>query len=184
MADDLTTVAPTQRYFPYEGIPIDPAIPVPLGEVQCVNSNFTIPAPGAGNNQALDINCPLDKGWAYVLLECFASIAVGGTNTWEVGLNTIWRDGETTNTMWIAVPMISEGIIEESGAEVITYYPPVIPDTVMRPNTPDDGAFFKAKAYNATINGGAATGRFYARFLRFGIQQAQHYGINFPIPVR
>lgn len=179
----------TPRYFPYSGLS-DPARDlshVPSGEVRFFATSESIPAPGVGNNNQLIVICQCPLNSAYVLIDLSLRIsAVSGDVEFDDQMTALLADtGEAaTRTYAIPIPFDSAGQAANQALEMKIYTAPVIPQVVVVPGSPSAAANLTIGAYNTTVDGDAHVMTFFARFLRYGIEQAHHYAVSTPQPVR
>lgn len=185
----VTTQAPLQRYFPFTGASdLERArTEIPMREVRCISPRVnTIPTTGVGDNQQLDVDIILDRNYAYVLSDLFLRISAdtGDTNNWGAVVNASWRDAFTGAMVFIPMEMVSEGIAIVRDKQHRVYSITRNPQIVMIPNRADANPYLEIGAYNSTSNDVEYTTGFFARFMQYGIEQAHHYAVSTPTPVR
>ncbi len=192
MAEITTSLTAIARPKAFTGFPdnMSNLTPIPKREIVFTVTDGAIAAAGALDNQALLVTCLLDVGYAYAFLEQSLSIRLdaAASNTWAddgTGFLTDANGGGANRTF-----LLPFGIHSNAPARSILnsldeqqYKPTFVATQLMRGNGGDQ-ASLKVAVKNGTNNAGAATCMFYARFLQYTIEQANHYAISMAQLVR
>lgn len=191
MAATVTTIAPPPLLFSYTGLPAgDLRLNLPRAEVHFggpqLSANVTVA--GAGDDQRIDITCTLPLGYAYVLRELHLSMVNDDAADWEDNGFTTWQNSTTEADRSTFVPMgihsTGGGANGPAGFRVKnwTLVDPI--RQVVKPAVGNQGLEFFLSLQNPVIDGAAGFVHFMIRFLQYDIEQAHHYAVNNPIPVR
>lgn len=188
MALTTTTVNPTLEPFPYAGMPERQRgqTPIPSREMRCYTRDKSITAGGAGNEQRLVVQLDLPPNYAYVLVDLSCMLGLAGSINWDAVIQGYLQDGLTTVKSRIPMELFSHGITEytAAGSERRVWIPEDIPRATLIPSVAGEQVRLHLETINSTQNDGAASFTFYARFLEFTIEQAHHWQVNTPEPVR
>jgi len=191
----LTEFSPSPERFSFIGLPPGynqdaSAIPIPAAQISFRVYGGTIAAAAGAADQSFRIHCLLREGYAYILNDVSmyltdaeaGDIADWGTKVTAYTSNV--ADGETGESPWLAgVPMEGINVINGSTALGAGIYTPArIPQNIIIPNSAN--AELHLNMFNAQTDGGPITLYLLATFLEFSIQQAHHWAINTPWPVR
>ncbi len=157
---------------------------IPRGELSFSVKNGPITLSGVGDTQALDINCTLPPGFAYVL-EDMSIFNLGGVDADAWGnfgecriINTPPRGAWNQ-----AFDLRSPGEYFQSGTTTAkSFFIPYNP--FQKLIIPQGTCNLFTSLFNDTTNQSAMTFSYLARFWIFDIEQALHQPVNWPIPVR
>lgn len=192
MATITTSLTPSPRFFPYQGIsdPNRDQSVVPRGELVFSGQREAITDGGVGNDQLLAINCQLPQNFSYVLTDVGLTIEmvdVGDTCLWDETVQLTALDAQTVANRFLTTPYpgISTGNFLElegaAGRQVYAFNS--LPRFVILPPAGDNASVL-ISAGNPTLNDNSSTATFLVRVLMYDISQAYHYEVNTPIPVR
>lgn len=190
MAIDTTTLTPSQIPFWYSGIPAitRQSSPVPIGEIRLAALGQTIPNPGAGDNQRLEVAASLPANYTYVLTDVMLRILrnTAGTNQWGQSVECLWRNAASGQTTESAIELFNRNVIQVGGTNVPEriYTADKLPSYVTPPASMGDQVSMFLDVVNQTANDGAYTVHFFARVLCFSMLQASNYGANAPLYIR
>lgn len=188
MATTATIFAPTPRFFPYAGIDDNQkAITgIPRGEIAFSIIAGAVTVAAAAEFQSIAVTCLPPPSYAYVVREIFASYSADDADDWSgCGLGNL-SDAEAAgarlNTM--IYEMFANGAIDLETVFLRNWTPQQLPKQVVYPTVPNGSIFSQNTFANPVADGSAGTFTFNARFLQFDIAQANHYAVNYPLPVR
>jgi len=188
MATTATIVSPEATPFPYRGMPdiVGQATGVPRGEISFSEPDGDITVAAAAEFQRLDVRCCLPIGYAYVFREMHLSLSGADSNDWSLFGHGTFGDAETAgireNSMLFE--FASRGVIPIETNPRITYSYVNLPKQVVLPVSNAEGPIAILSIINPVADGTLMKFIFSARFLQFDIEQANHYAVNSPLPVR
>lgn len=186
MATTATVIDPAPLQFPFIGIGVPAAqlaTPIPSAEVSFVVNAEAVTVAAAGEDQSLQIRCFLERSFCWVLAECSMRITNADANEWDP--EGIVNYSDSTQASLVAIPLVlnSLNVIGLSASKVRNYQINNLPTKVIVPAS-TDSARLSVFLRNTTIDGAAGTVEFYARFLRYDRNQAQHWYVNTPQYIR
>lgn len=189
MAIVQTTVNIDPVIFGFSGLGgmIQPQTEVPRGEVVYSTTNEAVTV-GTGDGQFLEIICNLPRNFAYVLMEIHLGITGVGVDDWDEVALAALVDTKTPNGRSFNLQM--QGTSNGLGHRL-----PGSNFSFRRLYTFEDYAKVLVQGSAARLNVDLANDglgdldqvaafEFYARFLMYDIDQAHHYQVNTPTPVR
>lgn len=188
MAIVVTSFTPQPEYFPYTGLP-DVYIPETSqakGEVIFKLADGSVAATGAGDNQAIDIDCLLPGDYGYVLIDLAFSInttAIGGDVEWADDLMCWFQDDQGANGSRMfeyAVGLHAEGQSQSITDRPWKAYRPLNMPTMVVTGQP----LLTIQALNRTAQTDLCQLNLYARFIQYTVTQQHHAQVNTPIPMR
>lgn len=185
-----TNITPVAVPFPYSGMPdiMGQLTGVPRGEVSFFVDNVEVPLTTGGNDQRYNINCILPQGYAYVLRELFMLIHGTNSGNWSDVAIANLQDAETNSLRDNLMPfeMFTNGLLETGSATFArkAYTACQVPKQVLYPAAPQEGIKLEIINANTTVDQAVCNVQFNARFLQFDVEQANHFAVNFPAPVR
>jgi len=186
MAEITTTVTPAAVRLPLIAPVGEPEIwwtHYPKAEIQFQQRDFLITASGVGDTQRLLIDCALQTSYAYTLVDL--SLAIFGNenvDNWGAECNVDLLDNTEVN--WsIPIPFIRNTDTPSGPGFYRAFWPPhrLPQKTILSTST---GSLLRLQLSNATTNNAQITGRFYARFLQFDLNQGYRTSIQSPILTR
>lgn len=192
MAIVTTAFSPDGEPFAYSGL-TDIARSSGVGasgELSFQEIKGTVLLSGAGDNQRVNVTCDCPPNFAYALQSCYMAIEaqtaatdIGFPDMCEVKIQN--ANAETDATQLIPFELISSGQAGTRATNTFrkSYGPRNLASVIVIPLV-GDNVSMTADFVNQTANDQAYEIYFYARFLRFTIDQANHYRVNSPIPVR
>lgn len=188
MATTTTNLTPAAELFGFTGLPgaLQERSAVPRQEVifNIIDGDITVAAGGA--DQDLSITCNLPVNFSYALMEVHLAINGADAADWGNSALAIWTDGDATDrTIACLFEGTSKGVAGTSsssfGALSRQYTFADKPTVILLPaNEPK----LVLKVANSTIDGAAMNTHFMARMLMFDIDQAHHWEVNTPMPIR
>ncbi len=192
MATVITAPVPLITYQPYAGIAdVDAVVTsIPRGHVEVSTFGAAIALSGAGDNQLLRMSVSLPVNFAYAMVDIMASIQASAGLLVDFEDDALMRleDGLlTARTVIYDLQMTATGVgTIGSGPLGIKVYAPVhsVPNLIIKPSGPTQPVSFLFQVFNPNVEDIAYTFNFYAKFLRFDIDQTLHFGVNAPVPVR
>lgn len=189
MATTTTTFTPAYNRQAYIGFGFQGSLetPIPQAELNFIIYGETVTEAAAGLDQAIIVNCDLPAGYAYisrgvnVLLE---DQEVGDIADWD----TDWR-AFAVNSLVASPSRWLSGIPLEGGLSWFhsatlsgrTFKADAFPKLI---NCNDGPGLLRGGLINPTIDGGPMALYWVASFLEFDLNQARHWAVNTPIPVR
>lgn len=189
MATTATLVSINGTSFPYIGTGVPAAqqpTMIPSAEV-LFQSDATITVAAAGEDQSLLIQCHLPRSFCWVLVEStFRLSSIAGDNWDSECVSSIFDSGAAAT---VIVPIhcwanpAGDGLAHQAGQKIRTFTADPVPQKMIVPLA-DDNARFDIFLENNTIDGAVGSIRFYARFLRYDRNQAQHWQVNTPVLIR
>lgn len=188
MAEVITTDTAILTGFPYAGI-TDLArdiSDVPRREVRFAVIDGAIAAGGAGNTQTLRVNCLPEPNFAYVIIEAFANIDIVGTNNFQAeAVYSITDDrADIARTYFWFNQMSGTAAVSAGGVKSKIYRAAQVPQLTVTPAAEGDGMQLQFTFTNFVENDNAYTYDFFCRLLQYDIEQANHFAVNSPSPVR
>lgn len=195
MATTTTEFNPNPIRFSYIGLPPDSDVtsPIPKAEINFIINAGVVTAAASGEDQEYMIHCALAPGYAYVLMNVnmyILAASVADSADWEDNANA-WTSnanvhgGQPDFVGRYLSGLRLEGITTNpgNGLGLKTYQVGNVTNNIILPLRGYPGALHISNI-NDTIDGGALTMYFVARFLEFDLQQAHHWAINTPWPTR
>lgn len=193
MATTVSTLVPTVLEFPYIR---------PGGESETWSSNApraekifsitganNVTAAAGGEDQRINTTLVLPKGFAYVLVEFHATLfGLDDIADWDPAAFVVLKDTTdfATVTQFAGLPCEKSSIWHvaptQGGAEYTIPTEMLLKKTVI-PHMNNDADMDFALS-NIIADGGVMTFRLLARFLVYDINQAHHYEVNAPVPIR
>lgn len=190
MAVTTTTVTPGGTMHPFSGLsePERNRSPLPLMAVRFSTLSSSITAGGVGNEQELAVKCVLPVNYAGVFMDLGMRVfpAGGGANNFDTIGTAFFTDsdaGTPGRKISYFSELVSTGNAEPSGTQIKCYRvqnPPTL--TFVAPS--NDSAVLQINLGNQTQNDGEYTLQFFASFLLFSVNQANHVAVNSPQLVR
>lgn len=162
--------------------------PIPMAELNFVSVGGTLTEAAAGQDQCAIIACNLPKGYAYIFAGAEMDIQeaeAGDIADW----NLDWRSyllntGTAGGEQWLAgIKMTGDRAYNFSATLQGRIFKAQPISKVVIP-VYDTDALYQVQGCNVTIDGGPMTLYFLATFLQFDLNQAHHWAMNTPIPVR
>lgn len=152
----------------------------------------TVTAAAAGKDQKLTVDCKLSAGFAYILVDWSACLEDGtddgDTLDWSDHAALALNENHDTaaSSIWVynmgaEKPAIGLDAGLSTSAEYRPYNPRFLTKLLIPSST---GAKLQFVIWNLTIDGGAMTFTYFARFLQFDLNQAYRAIVNTPVPVR
>lgn len=161
---------------------------VPRGEVRFTLINGVIPAPAAGNDGVVTIDCQFPQNFAYVFGEMTLKIDSLLNNLWQNHGQILMLSSsprataaqQTFNT--IQSPGSYMQLEGRSGEKIWT----PVGNSQLTYKADRNGAnvSMSVQIGNPTEDHEAATANFFARFFIYDLEQANHYQVNSPTLVR
>jgi len=146
--------------------------------------NGSVPVEAGGDSQKLDIQCDLPVNFAYVLAEAHFSIFGADITEWETVADVFLTDGsgsgDQNRTEIKAIPAWSEGVVGTLLAFRFDFQGLGVTLPANSVSVPQ----MRLIIANDTIDGSVMTVNWSCRFLQFNIEQAYHYAVNSPLPIR
>lgn len=190
MATTATTLTPDYIREPFIGLPPQLSTlqsPIPQAELSFVTFQGSVTAAASTEDQLLTINCVLPTGYAYIfqgaslLLE---ETEAGDLAAWDQDFGTFLRNTNVAGPRrWLAGLKFAGGeLYDRTAALKARIF--VCPGYNKLIRATNGDGLFSAAGRNVTIDEGAVTVYFVANFLEFDLNQARHWAVNTPIPVR
>lgn len=184
MATTTTTVAMQGTTFPYIG-PTQGYLGVPVAELLFFQA-AAITVAGSGEDQILNITMALPKGWAYVLSELNFEISGADAADWDDCVRCQIRDSVASpsfsaNLTLCSVPGETWSTSTAIKGKTYQLLDP-LKKTIIS-NQAGDGRVF-LNVMNRVIDGAAGNTEIFCRLLRYSLEQAHHFSVNNPMPVR
>lgn len=190
MANDHTEFVVEPSLFAYEGVkPVGSE--VPRQELRFSILNGVVDAPAmATDTQTVEIICRVPRNYAYVLAEVHLAISGQDAFGWASSAFATMDDGSAASDRTYVAPMegVSNGFTWNLvGGSAKTRkawdWPCLLKGTVIpNPGSIDTG--LNVHAGNASGSASLISLGFYARILMYDIEQAHHFAVNTPTPVR
>lgn len=186
MARITSTFTPEPDVFPYAGMAEAQAdkLNIVRAELRFQINGDAITISGAGDDQEAVIDVNLPRNFAYVHLESHIGIICTDSTQWE---SVAWgglqngRGGMTRD--WIApIEHFSNGATTFGGRRIWTAQAQV--KSVILPASPGENGEWQFRVGNPTLDQAAGTMFALIRFLQFDVEQAHHFAVNNPMPVR
>lgn len=159
---------------------------IPSAELMFPIVTQSITIATGGKDQLASIFCNLPGGWAYAFLECNMSIFGGDSANWDSCAKARMVDGNTSNNWRANFDMCSGGLFHAGTASPGQTYQidsaSILKKIIIPPR--DNFAQFTVNVMNINLDESAVNLDFFARFLRFDINQAHLWAVNTPVPVR
>jgi len=186
MATTATSITITAKNFPYIG-PHQSYGMLPSAEILFVDDTDIIVA-ASGRDQLLDITMNLPKGWAYVMVEGNIEIAGADAADWDDCLRCQVRDIQPAGSFTFSANLTlcnipGETWSSDTSIKGKTYQVVDVLKKVIICDGAVDGRVF-VHGMNRVVDGAAGFTETFFRFLRFSLEQAHHFAISTPIPVR
>lgn len=188
MATTDTTITVTPSNFPLIGYnALDGfANYIPRSELLFKSGSTAVTVAGAGEDQRILASCILPRGWAYVFLEATMRMDNPDVADWDdcagLELSDSIADPNFLCHMTFCNPSgeISHGSTAQFWKSYYVHNPV---NKVFLCDGADDGRL-RIILMNTTIDGTAGSVHIYARFARFDLNQAHHFAVSAPMPVR
>lgn len=192
MAITSTTITPSITRFPYIGQGMAADGPIPQAEFIFRSLNATVDAAAAGESQNFIINCTLPPIAAYVLSECTLDLRdaeVGDIDTWEDDLVAELENtsaGVEASGRWRIMNRMQAGGIQALASETLAQKSYILtnPSNKIIIGINGGSGRLGIRGATLTIDQGAMSLSFVAKFLEFSLAQAHHWAVNTPWPVR
>jgi len=189
MATTATTFnpAPTRTPFISQGIDLV-GTPVPRAELRFAIVGDEITAAASGESQSCLVVCSLPKGYAYYFMGCEIDLLeteAGDVVGWNADWRTYLLSSDTTGALRSLSGIKCTGCVPYywSAALKGRIYQAAPIQRIIIP-VYDTGAKYQCQNVNVALDGGPVTTYFTATFLQFDLNQAFHYALNTPQPVR
>lgn len=190
MALITTTLTPLATQLPF--IAPAPSIElwetqVPRGEIVFVEQAAAITIAGVGDDQKLQINCDLPRGFAYVLVGSNMMITGADVAQWQNNASFRLRDSnDAASARWtIHQRYQADSTVMTIGATLNKVYEleSKAVSKVILCNLSVPGQL-KIQVRNITTDQAAGTVDFFARFFQYDLNQAFRWAVNSPVLVR
>ena len=196
MALQTTTITPTPAFFPFAGLgQLDrDRSAVPFGQIRYAEE-FSVPTPGAGNNQrcVIDMDLPQNAAWvlAEISLEFYGDSATSVRMGEALAGNSARAELQVTDSgsgtdrqfRWNG-ELVSDAQAQFGDAVYYRVYTPLtLPKMVLLPPR-GQAAQVTLDVYNPTANDQAYTGNVYCRLLGYQVDQTYHWQPNTPLLTR
>jgi len=186
MATITTTITPDPDPFQYQGLgdSIDSwASNRPSAEVLFLDPGSAVTKGGVADDQRLLIQCFLPRSFAWVLTELNFRMTATDANDWDSVARAFLQDGTAAPSWSSNIRIQNDGVSHNSSLALTrSYFGTQLPKKVVIPSA-DDG-LLEIKLFNVNLDGVAATIQFFARFLRYDLNQAYLWGVNTPALIR
>lgn len=189
MATTATVFTLAGAAFPFIGIGIAPAqyiTSLPSAEFTFMMDAGAVTVAAAGEDQSIEVICPLPRSFCYVLVECIMTLTSNAADDWDKACRAALNDSASVGINRLAIPLqMTNTELGHSSALTFQrdYQVKPVPSKLIIPQT-QDNASLNVKLRNVVIDGNSGTLRFYARFLRYDRNQAQHWQVHTPVLIR
>lgn len=191
MATTATNFVPSPLRTAFIGLPpVFDTIqtPIPQAELNFV-VNATVTAAASGEDQSLKVTCDLPQGYGYIFRGCeimFDEAEVGDVEAWSTDWRAFLKNTTAATGVgsWLAGVKLTSAVVYDLSSTlsgVILTAPGL--SKILIPVLGEDGRF-QVTSRNTTIDEGPMTLVFLATFLQFDLNQAHHWSVNTPFPVR
>jgi len=186
MATTTTNFTPAPSRFSYSGLDVPSNVPIPAAEISFRVDAGTVTAAAAAEDQKWQLHCYLAEGYAYILkgLNLYIYDAEAGDMADWTNQVACWLTNNTDGAPQyiIGLPMagdiaLTTAVLKSASWQV------ALPKKIIIPLGGHQGELHLAQ-FNPVADGGPMTLYFQADFLQFSIEQAHHWAINTPWPVR
>lgn len=191
MATTTTTLTLASSRVAYIGVGVaDGNNPIPRAELNFISYGGVVTAAAAGEDQLLSVVMSLPASYAYVLAHCsmwMFDAETGDMADWDTAFNALLTNvtSGTAPGSWISGIRFSSDALWSRSAVLKgrTYVGTELPQKIIIPNVAGN-ARMVCDLRNLTVDGGPMTLYFLAKFLEFDLNQATHWAVNTPWPVR
>lgn len=188
MATITTALAPLPTPVAYIGPAPSQELwqtPIPRGEIDFIEQTAAVTISGAGDNQLLQIQCGIPRGFGYVLMDAYMTMQNIDVDAWSAATRFRILDSAATPT-WRVNQRFEAGSVINTGTLFFhRTWQLVAPawQKVIICDKGDDGQLL-VQVMNLTLDQAAGSVDFLARFLQFDLNQAYRWSVNTPFPVR
>lgn len=189
MAVVTSTVLLTESSVPYIGAaPTRDQWPtnIPRSEKIFTAINAAVTVAAGGDTQAIVMNQVLAEGFAYVMLEGAVQLSGADVADWNTAIFAT-LDDTTANPRFRDIYQVDRGGVSSvggGGAALSTCYRCTSCPTKMLIPSTSPGGQNRWVLENIVPDGVAMTVICFFRFLVFDLNQAYHWAVNTPLPVR
>lgn len=187
MATTTTSFTPTPLVLPFAGARPNPSQDqsiIPNSEVIFRVNSGSIDLSGVGDVQRAIVDCLLPPGWGYLMTDWACSLAdtvAGDTADWDDEAQLLLRDSSTSEvwryTMGCSKPALGFSASTTLKSAAFAIRGPLLEKFII-PSVGSAQLFFSS--FNLVTNQAAMVIQYFARFIRYDVNQAYNWPINTP----
>ena len=187
MATTQTDITPTQRIFPFTGIPDVSSVrsDLPRAEIRGFVADQDIAQAGLGNDRVVVFTQVMPANFSYALVSCsFVFFAGTGETTDFTSAYSYVQIGTVAGNRRY-IPLETKVSSSEATQTIRAFYQfsLVPPKEVLMPDPGQDVRLI-VSVPDPVDNGPANICNFHSRFLQFDVSQAHHVQVNTPTLIR
>ncbi len=160
--------------------------PIPQAEIAFIEQNAAVIISGVGDNQLISIVAALPRGFAYILAEANMNLNSADVDAWQDSARFRIKDAGS-GPRWTVHQRFeaSANVINNATSSFNKVYELVhTPVQKVIIGDLDAAPELVIQVMNLTTDQAAGTLDFFCRFLQFELNQAYHWAVNTPWPVR